>query len=659
LSSAGSTSTQVGLFSTQISEQILRLRALSEGREGFSGQDLVALKRAIMATRLLGGSARILQFTELHSFLDRLLHWMQGIEERGKALSSTEQLILEGVIEVEERLMRSLEEDGDAAKDLTPYRDELADLLALMEKQEGRAKRSRPARKPKPKAPQDEDEPLSAALLLEQMGQLVLELESVDEFADDPTLSELCVEQLAELSRRLDSCVDRMGRALRDAQRAETTDDIEDWPRGDEILDPLWERVQERSKDMGLPVGFYVEGDSSLLESGLRDVMSEILRNLLDDTCNAIARALHEEEELVRVDIRLEIRSERGRVEVVLRDSAPVRERHDALTGGDALSFYRGVRRSRALVNQLNGILQVEPRKRTDVRFLLRVPSNLQAQTYQLLQLDDHWLAVPWVRVIESQATDGLVFEADDIGESFVRGGRSVPLLELGQHVHEVLPSSSGYERILLVGNVERRLGVYYDRIGDLVEAERLGDPPPGWEAAAYGSLEWDGRQVPILDVAALIEMRLHGALDGAGPGGGHDPMLDSYVPDPSEAKESGPKRIRVLLVNRSEFRRREIARVLQRQGHELSFSSELLAALKRKKKPAVDLVITDLRLGEEGTEDLSKVRQAYGGVPVILTSAAAREQANELAQRVGADGCWLDPYRPEDLQKLLDRVHG
>lgn len=658
MSSAGSTSTQVGLFSTQISEQILRLRALSQGREGFSGQDLVALKRAIMATRLLGGSARILQFTELQSFLDRLLHWMQGIEERGKALSSTEQLILEGVIEVEERLMRKLESDGEAAKDLAPYRDELADLLALMEKQEGRANRSRAGQKPKPKAPQDQDEPLSAALLLEQMGELVLELESVDEFADDPTLSELCVEQLAELSRRLDACVDRMGRALRDAQRAEQTDDVDDWPRGDELLDPLWSQVQERSQDMGLPIGFYVEGDSSLLESGLREVVSQILHYLLDDTCSAIARALHEEDELVRADIRLEIRSERGRVEVVLRDSAPVRERHDALTGGDALSFYRGVRRSRALIHQLNGILQVEPRKRQDVRFLLRVPSNLKAQTYQLLELDGRVLAVPWVRVIESEKTAGLVFEADDIGESFVRSGRSVPLLELGQHVAEIMPSSSGYDRILLVGNVERRLGIYCDRIGDLVEAERLGDPPPGWEAVAYGSLQWEGRQIPILDIGSLVDLRLRGGLEGSVPGGGHDPILESYAPDPAVSSSSASRRVRVLLVNRSEFRRREIARILQRQGHELSFSSELLAALRRKKKPKVDLVITDLRLGEEGTDDLSQVRQAYGGVPVILTSAAAREQANELAQRVGADGCWLDPYRPEDLQKLLEEVH-
>ena len=55
--------------------------------------------------------------------------------------------------------------------------------------------------------------------------------------------------------------------------------------------------------------------------------------------------------------------------------------------------------------------------------------------------------------------------------------------------------------------------------------------------------------------------------------------------------------------------------------------------------------------------EDLSRVKEAYGGVPIVLTSSASREQAGELAGRFGADGCWLDPYRPEDLRSILDRL--
>lgn len=651
----GSSSTQVDLFSTQISEQILRLRALAQGREGVSGQDMVALKRAIMATRLLAGSARILEFQEIQKFLDRLLRWMQLIEEGGRALSSTEQLILDGVIGVEERLMRDLEADNAAGVDLRAYRDELEDLFSLMETHEKRSER--PAATVVASKPAASAEPVGVTDLLEMLGNLVAQMEGVEAVGEDPALGELYVEQMAELTRRLEASVSRLGKKLKLTQRAAASPDAADWPRNDPVLDPLWQFVQERGAELKIPISLFAEGDTGLLGQGLHDVIGEILRLLLTDVCACFARAIHEGEDFDRADVRLEIRPDRGRVEIIVRDSAPSLNPREALTGADALAFYRGVRRARPLIHQLDGVLKVEPRNRAEARFLLRLPADLTAQSYQLIRMHGQWLALPWVRVIEHLSSKGLVFEADEFGESFARGGSNVPLMDLTQLAPGLLVPRSVPEMILVVGNVERRLGLYCDSVDELIQSNSLADPPLGWEKVAYGSVERDGQRIPILDIRALLQLREENAVDASQSGGGHDRLLDSYIAEANSRAITLPRRLRILVVNRSEFRRRDISRVLQRFGHELNFSDELLGALKRRERPEIDLVITDLRLGEEGMEDLTRVKEGYGGVPIILTSSAAREQADELAKRVRADGCWLDPYRPEDLRAILDRL--
>jgi CheY-like chemotaxis protein len=531
----------------------------------------------------------------------------------------------------------------------------LEQLFSLMETHDKRA--DRPAAVVVETKPAEPSKPISVTALLETLGNLVAQLDEVEQVGEDPALGELYVEQLAELTRRLEANVGRLGQKLKVAQRAAAGAATADWPRNDPVLDPLWSFVQERGAEFNIPISLFAEGDTGLLGKGLHDVIGEILKFLLMDVCACFARAMHEDEDFDRADIRLEIRADRGRIEIVLRDSAPAVNSSEALTGTDALAFYRGVRRARPLIHQLDGILQVEPSDRAEARFLLRLPADLTAQTYQLIKMQGQAFALPWVRVIEHLPSQGLVFEADEFGESFVRGGSNVPLMELTQFVPALLAQRGVPQMILVVGNVERRLGLYCDEIGELIQSNILADPPAGWEKLAYGSVELDGQRTPILDIPALLQLREETAVDASQTGGGHDTLLDSYIAEANSRAITLPRRLKILVVNRSEFRRRDISRVLQRFGHELNFSDELLGALKRRERPEVDLIITDLRLGEEGMEDLGRVKAVYGGVPVVLTSSAAREQADELAGRVGADGCWLDPYRPEDLRVVLDRL--
>ena len=129
----GTSSSQVGLFSTQISEQIVRLRALSRNPDGPSEAHQVDLRRAIMATRLLAGSARIMQLDVLQQFLEELLEWLQRMEQATQPLNTTQALILESVVELEESLMIHLDEvEQETGADLSPFQSQVDDLLTLI-----------------------------------------------------------------------------------------------------------------------------------------------------------------------------------------------------------------------------------------------------------------------------------------------------------------------------------------------------------------------------------------------------------------------------------------------------------------------------------------------------------------------------------------------
>ncbi len=109
-----------------------------------------------------------------------------------------------------------------------------------------------------------------------------------------------------------------------------------------------------------------------------------------------------------------------------------------------------------------------------------------------------------------------------------------------------------------------------------------------------------------------------------------------------------------MLLINQSEFRRRQLKRTLEGMGYTVSTAADLQEGLQILSSEPFNLVVTDLRLGGSGVAGLSDLHRIRPELTVVLSSSVAPEYAEELARRAGADGCWLDPYRPEDLLRIL-----
>ena len=121
--------------------------------------------------------------------------------------------------------------------------------------------------------------------------------------------------------------------------------------------------------------------------------------------------------------------------------------------------------------------------------------------------------------------------------------------------------------------------------------------------------------------------------------------MIASFVTNSAVAK--------ILLVEDERAIRSEIARILKRDGYEVTDVASVREA-ERELPDSFDLVITDVRLtGEPGDVLIERV----SGVPVILMTAYGSVSAAVDAMKRGAADYLSKPFEPEALSAAVSRV--
>ncbi len=688
-----SRSSQVGLFSEQISEQIGRLRVLTGTDADRAGG--IALKRAVMATRLLAGSARILHAEELTAFLEELLAWLQGIGQTSSGATPTQSLILDAVIAFEEGLMRRLDRPK-GLEDLSAFHEEIDELLKLIRKNQA----SLPARPPAPSAsaevpgpppeaqdeppgsppeaqdeppgppPEAQDEPPgpSQAELEDQIFSAVGTLADWLDGLEDHRREELLGRGVGHRQlRHLRAALDRLLGPSADPESAAHAIPASTIDSDHPLVHRLARCIQAHASRLQGGLQFRIEGDPGDLAPERGEKLLGILDRLVGDTSEVLAEMFQEDDapSLAHLSVVFEQRDDRLRI--AIRDDGPSLGASPALDHADPLGLYRGLRGSRSAIEELHGIILVEPEDHPGTRFVLSLPVDVSRPVVRLLDLGRVEAAVSGFLLDEVISTEGLLFHRDTDGEHFMRNGRPVPLVDLAEYVPGLEPLAEEAGSIAIVGSVEKRLGIYCHGVGGPVDSSRTGDPPPQWQRVSRYSIQIGDKAIPLLSVERLLRLRMTVQLveeAGSVP----DPLLDVYLPGDEESPEATAGATgtagegaepawaaeRVLLVNQSQFRRRDLERALAEAGYAVTAVETLEEGRQLLQAAEYGLLVTDLRLGEEGAVGLSDLRKIRPHLKVVLTSSVAREYAEELARRVGADACWLQPYRREDLLRVL-----
>lgn len=118
--------------------------------------------------------------------------------------------------------------------------------------------------------------------------------------------------------------------------------------------------------------------------------------------------------------------------------------------------------------------------------------------------------------------------------------------------------------------------------------------------------------------------------------------------------------RKRILVVEDEEGLRKVVAQVLTHKGYDVLQADDAEFALVLLRQQSVDLVITDILLGDkDGIEMLMELKQLAKGTPFIAMSGGGRLAAEHylfVAKAMGAHAVLSKPFGHE---ALLEAVRG
>lgn len=113
-----------------------------------------------------------------------------------------------------------------------------------------------------------------------------------------------------------------------------------------------------------------------------------------------------------------------------------------------------------------------------------------------------------------------------------------------------------------------------------------------------------------------------------------------------------------ILIIDDEAALRQTLARILQRNGHEVTSAESGERALELIESAAFDLVYMDLRMpGMAGLETLKHIHARQPELPVILFTAQPDLNSAVEALRLGASDYLLKPLQPEAILERTQRA--
>ncbi|MFQ5876649.1 MAG: sigma-54-dependent transcriptional regulator [Acidobacteriota bacterium] len=114
----------------------------------------------------------------------------------------------------------------------------------------------------------------------------------------------------------------------------------------------------------------------------------------------------------------------------------------------------------------------------------------------------------------------------------------------------------------------------------------------------------------------------------------------------------------RILIADDEEAARRSLAQILREDGYQVCLASDGEDALRLVAQESPDVLLTDLKMPVmDGHELLTRVRQAYPDVTVVIMTAHGTIASAVRAVRDGAEDYLTKPIDVEDLELLLERI--
>jgi DNA-binding NtrC family response regulator len=114
----------------------------------------------------------------------------------------------------------------------------------------------------------------------------------------------------------------------------------------------------------------------------------------------------------------------------------------------------------------------------------------------------------------------------------------------------------------------------------------------------------------------------------------------------------------RILIVDDEASLRDSLRRTLEREGHDVETAGDLRAARRLLAERELDLLLSDIRLGDgSGLDLMAEARQASPRLRILAITAFGSVEMAVEAMRRGADDFLEKPFRPDVLKARLERA--
>jgi CheY-like chemotaxis protein len=118
-----------------------------------------------------------------------------------------------------------------------------------------------------------------------------------------------------------------------------------------------------------------------------------------------------------------------------------------------------------------------------------------------------------------------------------------------------------------------------------------------------------------------------------------------------------------ILVIDDDEALRRVILRTLSAKKHRMIEATNGVEGMKMVEEHKPDAVITDILMPQkEGIETIREIRERAPGVKIIAISGGGMSHNLmflDVARAFGADAALAKPFRPNELNALVDQVLG
>ncbi len=157
-----------------------------------------------------------------------------------------------------------------------------------------------------------------------------------------------------------------------------------------------------------------------------------------------------------------------------------------------------------------------------------------------------------------------------------------------------------------------------------------------------------DGRLIPVLDAAMLLESLAHSTIQSSPPVSTTQ-VTDNWLKKPT-----------ILVVDDAVALRRTLALSLEREGYRVLQAPDGREAIAQLKKSAVELVICDVEMPNmNGFEFLGARRQEaeLSDIPVVMLTSRNNDKHRWLAMQLGAIDYFTKPYLEREFLKAIKDI--